>query len=257
MADTTTTNYAFVKPEVGSSSGSWGGKLNTDLDSIDGTIKTVSDTASAAAVKASNLSDLASAATALTNLGIQHHELITMTSGGNLTTSGNITATGTIDATKLSGNLPALNAASLTGVVYFASGTKMAFFQASAPTGWTQKTGSALSDAALRVVTGSGGGTGGSTTFSTAFTHSHAHTLAGAAHTLSTSEMPSHSHVISYGGYNSSAGKIPTGGLVGDTPADSSENTGGGGSHSHVISGSVTSATISPKYADIIICEKD
>ena len=63
MADTTTTIYAFVLPEPGGSSDTWGGKLNQNFTDLDADLALLT-------VKASNLSDLASASTARTNLGL-------------------------------------------------------------------------------------------------------------------------------------------------------------------------------------------
>lgn len=67
------------------------------------------------------------------------------------------------------------------------SGTRMLFYQAAAPTGWTKVTG--IDNRALRVVDGTGGGTGGSVGFSTLFGRT-----ATDAHTLTTAEMPGHTH---------------------------------------------------------------
>lgn len=43
MADTITTNYGFIKPDIGGSTDTWGDKVNDNLDDIDSTIKSVAD----------------------------------------------------------------------------------------------------------------------------------------------------------------------------------------------------------------------
>jgi hypothetical protein len=214
--------------------------------------------------------------------------------GGSLDLNGNaITGTGAIPSANLTGALPAISGAALTGVQPFPSGTKMVFAQAAAPTGWTQDTTN--NDKALRVVSGAGGGTGGTHAFSsppsTAHTHtgpshthstpshSHTHTLSAGAHTLSTAEMPSHNHSINIasGNYHSSyTSHVTTSRLYSYNTSLSVNNSGGGGSHSHTLAGSITSGgsgtsgaggtgatssagptAFAPQYVDVIVCSKD
>ena len=213
--------------------------------------------------------------------------------GGNLDlNSNNITGTGTITATSFTGS-----GANLTGVDPFPTGTKMVFAQAAAPTGWTQDT--ANNDKALRVVSGAGGGTGGTHALtsppSTAHTHtgashthstpshSHAHTLSAGAHTLSTAQIPAHKHAslvtVTQSGWNGSSYGNMSSNSYGRGPAWSSsgrQNTGGGGSHSHSLAGSITSGgsgtsgsggtgatssagptAFAPQYVNVIVCSKN
>lgn len=142
------------------------------------------------------------------------------------------------------------------------SGTVTNFFQASAPTAWTKLTTN--DNAAIRIVSGTGGGTGGSVNFNTAFA---SQSVAGSisvsggavsSYTLSTSEIPAHNH-----NYNYSNDSNPgTGGrnLAGLTT--STANAGGGGGHSHGFTNPTASFTgtainLAVKYLDNIMCSKN
>lgn len=142
----------------------------------------------------------------------------------------------------------------------FPSGTAMLFAQTAAPTGWTKST--THNDKALRVVSGTAS-SGGSSSFSTVFTNQTptitTSGLSAAATTLSTAQIPGHTH---------SGGMSAVGGLgvtispcYGGTYYNSGNtgSTGGGGSHSHSISGSATSSaiTLAVQYVDVIIATKD
>jgi len=172
----------------------------------------------------------------------------------------------------------------LTGVEPFPSGTKQVFYQASAPTGWTQDTTAALNEAVMSVVTGTGGGTGGSTAYFSSFlaTTNKTATESGASvsgsvsgtvggTTLSTPTIASHSHPVPKTNQDNprqvSRPLNASGPAQGpNQPAALSDNVGGGGSHSHPFSGSLSSASVDVsatvpaadvKYANVIIAAKD
>jgi len=196
--------------------------------------------------------------------------------GDNITLNAN----GVIAATTLLGN-----GAGLSGVEEFAQGTEALFVQTSAPTGFTTNTSATLSECCLQVVSGTGAGTGGSDAFSSVFTGSKtasatdapinidnlstSSTLTAGTHTLSTPEIPSHTHsATGFGGQRSNAQDGgPLSGFI-NPQTVSSGGTGGGGSHSHTISGVGISGSLSSpiscsipsmdlKYADSIVATKD
>ena len=197
--------------------------------------------------------------------------------GDNITLNSN----GVVSATTLLGN-----GAGLSGVGEFASGTEVMFVQTSAPTGFTTNTSSTLTECCLQVVSGTGGGTGGTDSFSSVFSGSKSASassvplsasnlsitgLAASAHTLSTPELPSHNHP--YPGGTFTPGLVQYSGSPLPTSIDplfgtTSGATGGGGGHSHPLSGISVSGTLSSdisvsvpnmnlKYADSIIATKD
>lgn len=157
-----------------------------------------------------------------------------------------------------SGQVDAATGLTNTSSLGFPTGTLMLFQQTAAPTGWTKQT--THNNKALRVVSGTAS-SGGTSSFSTVFTDQtpiiNPSGLSASATTLSESQMPSHTH-----GYTSTTTFVNQG--------DNGDNwgypigattgaTGGGGSHTHSITGTVTASaiTLNVQYVDLIIASKN
>ncbi len=199
--------------------------------------------------------------------------------GNNIQLNSN----GVVNATTYKGD-----GAGISGVDEFPQGTKAMFVQTDAPTGFTKDTTAGLNNSTLRVVTGSGGGTGGTQDFTTTFAAKNAtgtvsvdmSPLPGAplsgstdGHTVSTPQIGSHTHSYRLTQYITGFSGQGIGGygrwswVYGGSVGTGS--TGGGGSHSHPISGSATFSGSVPiavtqsvpnielKYVDNIIASKD
>jgi len=230
------------------------------LKAIQGNLNGNADTATNA-VNATNCSRNVIASGGLTGGGTLNADVTIGLNATGVTAGTYTSATITVDAY---GRITA--AKSDSG---FPAGTRMVFCQSSAPSGWTQVTDGAFNDAALRVVTSSGGGTGGSISFSSFFSSSSTYSgkinLSGGSvgsTTLTVAQLASHGHGFSpgtvtapVGQYSATRGNQPLGNVGTSVSANGSSQ-----GHSHTFDGAVADGSFttnfSVKYVTTIICEK-
>lgn len=244
MADSFTANYNLTKVEVGSSANTWGGKLNSNFDTIDTQLKSVSNTATAAMPKA----------------------------GGTFTGAVTLAADPSVAlgaATKQ--YVDAAVSGGVGGVASVPAGTILPYGGASAPAGYLACDGAAVSRttyATLFGIIGTAFGAGnGTTTFnvpelrgeflrgwdngrgvdgSRARGSTQAADIAPHTHTASlsvtgtTNTTGAHTHTVSdASGINS--GSWPK--ASSSTAAGAQPSTGSAGDHSHTVTGTASGTT--------------
>lgn len=182
------------------------------------------------------------------------------TTGGAEQSVASVGTSGQVLTSNGAGALPTFQTIATSA---FPAGTRMSFQQTSAPTGWTKDTTAGLDNSAMRIVTGSVVN-GGSVDFTTAFASqtptgsvsiSSVSGSAGAT-TLTTPQIPSHAHRLTQpvsvppqpvagnpGFFNTFITPYTLGrqqlSLTGPGSSATnagSDNTGGGGSHTHPFS---------------------
>jgi hypothetical protein len=213
-------------------------------------------------------------------------------SGGPITAAGNLTMAGTLavanGGTGATTTIAAINAllpsqsgqggnqlgtdgtnvSWVSSGIELPSGTVLAFFQAAAPTGWTQVTTAALNNSAIRIVTTAGGGTGGTIGFNTLFSPTSTYTgtlnvTSGQVGDTSLSEAQLASHTHSYIESDNGSRRI-----TGTAPACNNGvfpaitgATGGGSTHTHSLIGAVAGGNFTTdfdlQYIDMILASKN
>jgi hypothetical protein len=131
------------------------------------------------------------------------------------------------------------------------AGTRLPFYQAAAPTGWTQVNTTDVNNAMLRVVSTAGGGNGGSDS------------------PILNDKVPSHNHTMNSAGNHSHEPADRTRSFAcsgtsqaffGGTPGfnfSTHNTTSTDGAHTHTINNNSGGSNWTPKYVDMIICSKD
>lgn len=136
------------------------------------------------------------------------------------------------------------------------SGSKMLFYQDTAPTGWTIE--NTINDQLVYITKGSvaGGNAGGALKTGSTWTIPTGQ-LAADSHTLTEAEMPNHTHSIAVRG-NFTNGEGGVGGsAVGWASSINTSYTGGSTGHTHTVSSSGAAMTWRPSGHCCIICTKD
>lgn len=119
MADSTTTNLALTKPEVGASTDTWGTKLNTDLDSIDALFST-----GPVLLLTKGGTGAATASAARTNLGLG--TIATQAASAVAVTGGTVTGLTSLENSPIGQATPAagkFTALQFTGTMTFPDAT--------------------------------------------------------------------------------------------------------------------------------------
>lgn len=181
------------------------------------------------------------------------------------------------------GTITGVDAGGMSGVP-FATGTRLVFAQAAAPTGWTQVVDDSADNRMLRVVKTAGAGTGGSNSpilNNVVPSHTHGFTTgtisADHSHTFSagTSGVGDHAHGFPYEMMFQAGGSGPFfTGNQSNIQYGILTSTNGAGAHSHSVSGTTSGVSSNhthsgstdngssqtnwtPRYIDTIVCNKN